>query len=152
MRVAQVIARLREGRLPPRDGSRPCRTGLSSGTIGYYYPCSLLLEVLLANVGNEPAGSAYLSKAVIAMATAVAPIKVSGATDELISHAAHFMCTSKKNVVDAAIREYIENHRDEINASVRSALAQLNGTTQSAVALLSGLSEDELADVGGLPG
>lgn len=99
--------------------------------------------------------SSYLSglptKVVIAMSTTVAPIKVSGATDELISHAAHFMCTSKKNVVDAAVREYIDNHRDEINASVRTALQQLNGSTTAAVALLSGLSELELDEVGGLP-
>ena len=85
------------------------------------------------------------------MPTAVAPIKVSGATDELISHAAHFMCTSKKNVVDAAVREYIDNHRDEINASVRAALSQLNGSTLSAVGLLSGLSDADIDEVGGLP-
>lgn len=86
------------------------------------------------------------------MATTVAPIKVSEATDKLISHAAHFMDTSKKDVVDAAIREYIDNHRDEINASVRAALSELSGGSQSSVALLSGLSDDELDDVGGLPG
>ena len=81
----------------------------------------------------------------------VAPIKVSAATDELISHAAHFMCLTKKDVVDAAIREYIDNHRDEINGAVRSALARLNGSTAAAVALLSGVSEEELDDLGGLP-
>ena len=85
------------------------------------------------------------------MSIAVAPIKVSGATDQLISHAAHFMGASKKDVVDAAIREYIDNHRDEINASVKSALAQLNGSAAASVALLSGISEDELDDLGGMP-
>lgn len=85
------------------------------------------------------------------MSTSVAPIKVSSATDELVSHAAHFLGTSKKDVVDAAVREYIDNHRDEINASVRVALAQLNGSAEAAVGMLSGLSETELDDVGGLP-
>lgn len=85
------------------------------------------------------------------MSTAVAPIKVSGATDQLISHAAHFLGASKKDVVDVAIREYISNHRDEINARVQSALAQLDGSAASSAALLSGLSESELADLGGMP-
>lgn len=85
------------------------------------------------------------------MPNTVAPIKVSGDTDQLISHAAHFMGTSKKDVVDTAVREYIDNHRDEINANVRVALAQLNGGAAAAVSLLSGLSGDELDDLGGLP-
>lgn len=85
------------------------------------------------------------------MAVTVAPIKVSGATDQLISHAAHFLGASKKDVVDAAIREYIDNHRDEINASVKSALTQLNGSAAASVSLLSGLAADELDDLGGLP-
>ncbi|QKE83393.1 hypothetical protein [Arthrobacter sp. NEB 688] len=85
------------------------------------------------------------------MPTTVAPIKVSGATDQLISHAAHFMGASKKDVVDAAVREYIDNHRDEINANVRVALAQLNGSAEAAISLLSGLTGEELDDLGGLP-
>lgn len=39
------------------------------------------------------------------MATATAPIKVDAATDELVSHAAHFLSRSKKGVVDVAARE-----------------------------------------------
>jgi predicted transcriptional regulator len=67
------------------------------------------------------------------MASGVAPVKVDVETDALISHAAHFLDRSKKDVVDAAVREYIENHRDEINAGVRAALAQLDGTKGTAV-------------------
>jgi len=48
------------------------------------------------------------------MTAATAPIKVDIATDELVSQAAHFMSRSKKDVVDAAVREYIDAHRDEI--------------------------------------
>jgi hypothetical protein len=33
---------------------------------------------------------------------------------------------------------YIENHRDEINAGVREALAQLDGTKGSVVSMLTG--------------
>jgi len=83
------------------------------------------------------------------MATATAPIKVDTETDKLISHAAHFLQQSKKDVVDSAVREYIENHRDEIHAGVLDALSKLNGTTQNAVALVTGLSADELDELGG---
>jgi len=85
------------------------------------------------------------------MATATAPIKIDIETDELVSHAAHFMSRSKKDVVDAAVREYIDAHRDEINAGVKAALGKLNGTDGAAVAMMTGLSAEELDDLGGLP-
>ncbi len=84
------------------------------------------------------------------MPSAVSPIKVDSATDGLISHAAHFLDRSKKQVVDAAIREYVENHRDEINAGVRAALQQLDGSLTSAVSLLTGFDAAKLEELGGL--
>lgn len=72
------------------------------------------------------------------MATATAPIKVDVATDELVSHAAHFMSRSKKSIVDDAVREYIDTHREEINAGVKTALGQLNGSDAAAISLLTG--------------
>ncbi|MFF0230413.1 hypothetical protein [Micromonospora sp. NPDC005254] len=83
------------------------------------------------------------------MATAVTPIKVDSQTDQLISHAAHFLGRSKKDVVDAAVREYIENHRAEIQQAVGEALRQLDGSTAGSVALLTGMSRAELDEVGG---
>lgn len=85
------------------------------------------------------------------MTTATAPIKVDAATDELVSHAAHFMSRSKKDIVDAAVREYIDTHRDEINAGVKAALSQLSGADAAAVSMMTGLSAEELDDLGGLP-
>lgn len=84
------------------------------------------------------------------MVAAAAPIKVDPTTDGLISQAAHFLGRSKKDVVDIAIREYVENHRDEINLGVRAALQQLDGSTASAVSLLTGLGADKLAELGGV--
>jgi predicted transcriptional regulator len=84
------------------------------------------------------------------MAAAATPIKVDQTTDDLISHAAHFLERSKKDVVDTAVREYIENHRDEINAGVRAALTQLDGSTASAVSLLTGFDASKLGELGGL--
>jgi hypothetical protein len=84
------------------------------------------------------------------MSSGVAPVKVDVETDALISHAAHFLGRSKKDVVDAAVREYIENHRDEINAGVREALAQLDGTKGSVVSMLTGFDAAKLDELGGL--
>ncbi|MEV0131701.1 hypothetical protein AB0H83_24965 [Dactylosporangium sp. NPDC050688] len=72
------------------------------------------------------------------------------ATDELISHAAHFLGKSKKDVVDAAVREYVDSHRNEINAGIRAALGRLDGTSKSAVALLADVPIDQLDEYGGL--
>ena len=92
-----------------------------------------------------------MSERTWAMAAGTAPIKVDLATDELVSHAAHFMSRSKKDIVDAAVREYIDAHRDEINAGIKAALGQLNGTAAARVSLLTGISAEELDDLGGLP-
>jgi len=83
------------------------------------------------------------------MAATLAPIKVDRDTDDLISHAAHFLAASKKDIVDLAVREYIDNHRTEINAGVRAALSQLDGTTSAAVSLLTGMTKSELDELGG---
>ena len=86
------------------------------------------------------------------MATAVSPIKVDAQTDELISHAAHFLGRSKKDVVDEAVRAYIDGHRDEINAGIRQALNLLDGTDAGLVSVMTGLSRAELDDVGSVDG
>jgi hypothetical protein len=80
-----------------------------------------------------------------------APIKVDVGTDRLISHAAHFLGKAKKDVVDAAVREYVTTHRDEINEGVRVAMLQLDGTPESAVSLLTGVPVDRLDEYGGMP-
>lgn len=84
------------------------------------------------------------------MAATVAPIKIDQETDRLVSHAAHFLAKSKKDVVDAAVREYIDKHRDEINAGVQEALGHLDGSRRASIGLLSGLSDDEISDLGGV--
>jgi hypothetical protein len=85
------------------------------------------------------------------MATAVTPVKIDAEVDQLASHAAHFLGRSKKSVVDAAVREYIDNHRDELNAAVRAALQQLDGTAAASVELVTGLTAAELEELGGVP-
>jgi len=84
------------------------------------------------------------------MATALAPIKIDSQTDELVSQAAHFLSHSKKEIVDLAVREYVDNHRDEIHRGVRDALLQLDGSKKSVVSMLTGFSSDDVDDLGGL--
>jgi hypothetical protein len=66
-------------------------------------------------------------------------------------HAAHFLGKAKKDVVDAAVREYIDTHRDEINDGIRAALTQLDGSSASAVSLLTDVPVDQLQEYGGMP-
>ena len=61
------------------------------------------------------------------------------------------MSRSKRDIVDAAVRECIDAYRDEINAGIKAALGQLNGTDAAAVSVMTGLSGEELDDLGGLP-
>jgi predicted transcriptional regulator len=81
----------------------------------------------------------------------LSPIKVDAATDKRIADAAHFLGRTKKDIVDAAVRDYIDAHRDEINEGIRAALTRLDGSRASAVAQMSGLSRDELNELGGVP-
>ncbi|WP_022878501.1 hypothetical protein [Microbacterium sp. B19] len=83
------------------------------------------------------------------MAT-TAPIKVDAETDRLVSNAAHFLQRSKKDVVDAAVREYIDAHREEIEKGALEALRSLDGTTRTAVKMLADASDDEVDSLGGL--
>jgi predicted transcriptional regulator len=82
---------------------------------------------------------------------AVAPIKIDAATDELVSHAAHFLVRTKKDIVESAVREYVDAHRDEINAGIKAALDRLNGSDAAAVALVTGLDLGEIEELGGMP-
>ncbi|QGQ20461.1 hypothetical protein GC089_16280 [Cellulomonas sp. JZ18] len=84
------------------------------------------------------------------MATLAAPIKVDAHTDQLISHTAHFLGRSKKDIVDQAVREYIDNHRDAIQEGVSNALKQLDGSLGASVSVLTGVSQEEIAALGGI--
>jgi predicted transcriptional regulator len=85
------------------------------------------------------------------MPAALTPIKVSAETDQLIGHAAHFLHTSKKDVVDRAVRDYVEAHRAELNDGIRAAMSQLADTSTSAVSVMTGLSPERLDELGGVP-
>lgn len=80
----------------------------------------------------------------------LSPIKVDEETDRLVSHAAHFLDISKKDVVAQAVREYISTHRDIIAKATLDSLALLDGSERSAVKLLSGASDSLIDSLGGM--
>jgi predicted transcriptional regulator len=82
---------------------------------------------------------------------ATSPVKISSETDRLLTDASHFLGRSKKDIVDEAVRDYVEAHRAELNAGVRDSVARLDGSLGSIVSELTGLSPERLAELGGVP-
>ncbi|WP_158866043.1 hypothetical protein [Leifsonia sp. AG29] len=85
------------------------------------------------------------------MSATQSPVKVDATTDRLISDAAHFLGRTKKDIVSDAVREYVEVHRDELNAAIKESLSRFDGSKSAAVSVLTGMSAAELEELGGLP-
>ena len=83
--------------------------------------------------------------------TATNPVKVSTETDQLLTEASHFLARSKKDIVDAAVRDYVDAKRDEINAGIRESLSRLDGSRAAVISEISGLSREQLEELGGVP-
>lgn len=83
--------------------------------------------------------------------SSLSPIKVDAATDRRIADAAHFLGRTKKDIVDAAVRDYVDAHRDEINASIAASLSRLDGTRAAVVSEITGLTKERLNELGGVP-
>jgi hypothetical protein len=77
-------------------------------------------------------------------------LKVDRETDELISHGAHFLHMTKKDLVAAAVRTHLAERRDEINLAMREAMRALDGTRSARLSLLGGLPAERLAELGGV--
>lgn len=84
------------------------------------------------------------------MTVTPAPIKVDVGTDRPIFHAACFLEKAKEDVVDIAVRGYIEAHRSEINEGIRAAHGDLDGSSKSAISLLTAVPADQLDEYGGV--
>jgi hypothetical protein len=78
-----------------------------------------------------------------------APLKIDPATDELISQGAHFLGVTKKDLVAAAVRDYLALRRDYLRTKMAEAMDLLDGSTASSVSLLSGASKGEIDRLGG---
>jgi hypothetical protein len=71
------------------------------------------------------------------------------ATDELISHAAHFLGMTKKDFVAEAARAYLEQRREEIRRGMVESMKLLDGSLDSSVSLLTGLPTERIEELGG---
>jgi hypothetical protein len=69
----------------------------------------------------------------------------------MIADAAHFLGRTKKDIVDIAVRDYVDAHRAEINDAIRDSLSRLDGTRASIISELTGFDRALLDDLGGVP-
>ncbi|MEU0478785.1 hypothetical protein ABZ260_06295 [Streptosporangium sp. NPDC006013] len=77
------------------------------------------------------------------------PLKVDLATDELISQGAHFLGMTKKDLVAAAVRVYLDQQREQIRRGMIESMKVLDGSLSSNVSLLTGLSPERINELGG---
>ena len=85
------------------------------------------------------------------MVRPTAPVKVDQETHLLIAHAATALHMSQKDLLAAAVREYLGNRREEINAALRRAMQAIDETDASRVSVMTGLSRERLDELGGVP-
>lgn len=85
------------------------------------------------------------------MAGSSSPVKVDQETHALIAHGATALRMSQKDLLAAAVREYLGARREEINAALRRTMQAIDGTDASRVAMLTGLSRERLDELGGVP-
>jgi len=78
------------------------------------------------------------------------PLKVDPAVDEMISQGAHFLGVTKKDLVAAAVTDYLAARREEIHRAMGEAMRVLDGTTTSRVALLTGVAPEDIDRLGGI--
>ncbi|HEV2638397.1 MAG TPA: hypothetical protein VGX23_24845 [Actinocrinis sp.] len=78
------------------------------------------------------------------------PLKVDAATDELITDGAHFLHMTKKDLVGAAVRMYLDTRREEMRQVMLEKLRKLDGSAEADVAMLTGVSRERIRQLGGI--
>jgi len=76
------------------------------------------------------------------------PLKADPATDELISHAAHFLGMTKEDFVAEAARAYLEQRGEEVRRGMVESVRLLDGSLASSVSMLTGLSPERIEELG----
>ncbi len=84
------------------------------------------------------------------MGTARSPIKVYASTKERVRHAALLSGCNQAELVDRAVSEYVERHREEFASRMDRAREALLGGKASALAYTLGVSEADVERVGGV--
>lgn len=84
------------------------------------------------------------------MAAERAVLKVDGSTHSLVAHGATALHMTHKELVAEAVREYLANRRDEVNAQLRAVMSRIDDSATSQVAALTGLSPERVSELGGI--
>lgn len=84
------------------------------------------------------------------MARAQSPIKVHEATKEKVRYAALMAGLKQAELVERAVDEYVERHREDFGRRMERAREALLGGKASALAYSAGVSEDDVERVGGV--
>jgi hypothetical protein len=84
------------------------------------------------------------------MARAQSPIKVHESTKEKVRYAALMSGLKQAELVERAVDEYVERHREEFGRRMERAREALLGGKASTLAYTAGVGEDDVARVGGV--
>ncbi|MGI8863659.1 MAG: hypothetical protein ACR2JH_04540 [Solirubrobacteraceae bacterium] len=84
------------------------------------------------------------------MARAQSPIKVHEATKEKVRYAASMTGLNQAEIVEQAVDEYVERHREEFTARIERARQALLGGEASAIAYASGVTVEDVERLGGV--
>lgn len=84
------------------------------------------------------------------MARAQSPIKVHESTKEKVRYAALMSGLPQAELVERAVDEYVERHREEFGRRMERAREALLGGNASTLARATGVSEEDVARVGGV--
>jgi len=84
------------------------------------------------------------------MARAQSPIKVHEATKEKVRYAALMSGLKQSELVERAVDEYVERHREEFGQRMERAREALLGGKASTLAYATGVTEEDVARVGGV--
>ena len=77
-------------------------------------------------------------------------VKVSPTADKMITSGANYLHMTKKDLVEEAVRFYLDARRDQMQAGMRELLTELDGSRAARVAMLAGITPEELRAVGGV--
>jgi hypothetical protein len=84
------------------------------------------------------------------MARAQSPIKVHESTKEKIRYAASMTGLRQSELVERAVDEYVERHREQFAERLERAREALLGGDASTLACMTGVTEEDVARLGGV--
>jgi hypothetical protein len=84
------------------------------------------------------------------MARAQSPIKVHESTKEKVRYAASMTGLQQSEIVERAVDEYVQRHRDDFAARIERARQALLGGDAVALAYASGVTVEDVERLGGV--